>query len=831
MRIIHLAFTISLFLFSFLNINGQFIPKWCETVHYNKDFIAPTEYHSSGLSYLLSDVQINLISEEYYTHIALKITEENGLAQASSITLNYDSTYQTAKFLAINIIRNGTVIDILKSQKPEILRREQYLEFGITDGSLTSYLEVKDLQVGDILEYRFITKGFNPILKDYLLISQNTSYDIPIGKLHINCITDKTKKYKLNLTNNAPTPIIKEGNNTRQYIWDISNPRIIDIESDIPSWYYPIPTINISPDTNWESIAKYVLSFYKSNEKFSAEYETLLDRIKSSYTTKSEQARYAIQYVQNNIYYLGNEEGIYSIKPRHPNLVLKKKSGDCKEKSWLLTCLLNDIGYEAYSVLVNTFQGHVLDEKPISLAAFNHCVNCLIDNQDTIYIDPTITNQGGNLNNIFFPNYEKGLLIKNGTTKLSALPLKNPGESKIEEIFNSNSTEAATRLDVKTIITGRNADFKRTIFKNISLSNIQNEYLKSYANRYSRIDTIGKFWYKDDIEENRIEIRHSYIIDNFWNYLDSLNTKNISTTLSARSIQDILRRQTYPNRKSPLALIYPLNITQTIIANLPYEWRIKNEKETISGDGFNFSRTVKYHDKELYLNYNYKTTQDHINSDDYLSYLDNNKSVFDKLNFNLWYNTGSQAKNIEEGPHPFFVLFIALIFGICIMLAFKGYKYNPEVAPEFNGANKKIRGWVLIPSIGIIIWTLLMFVSFLIKLNWGINSWLTPNLNNSSSTDLLSRFALLIGFISIIVFGLLNSILFIKKRSSFPKLMIAYFIYFLLFTLLVSTIMYFSLGEKALFLIGLWPFINCCIWIPYFLKSKRVMETFTNRIK
>lgn len=68
----------------------------------------------------------------------------------------------------------------------------------------------------------------------------------------------------------------------------------------------------------------------------------------------------------------------------------------------------------------------------------------------------------------------------------------------------------------------------------------------------------------------------------------------VQTHFAARIIQDILRRDTYPARKSPAAIEYPLNVTQIIIANLPHVWSIKDETNSISGDGFEFNSSVDY---------------------------------------------------------------------------------------------------------------------------------------------------------------------------------------------------------------------------------------------
>ncbi|WP_319502336.1 DUF3857 domain-containing protein [uncultured Draconibacterium sp.] len=818
------------FIVNFLSSTSQTLPAWCEKVEYDKEYLANEHYRTEGISYLLFDTQVNLVTKEFYKRQSLKITEENGLRQASTIIVNYDSTYQTAKILTLNIIRDGQVINVLKKQKPEIIRRERNLEYGIVDGALTAYLEINDLQVGDILDYSSVVKGFNPIIKDFILINQITNYTIPVGKIHICFVTDTSGNFKYQLINDAANPLVKKSNNLIKYIWDINTPNVIDFEQDIPLWYNPIPTIQFSSVTNWKQLTDYVLTLYTSREDFSDEYTALLDTITSKHKTKEEQARYAIKYVQNSIHYLGNENGIYSYKPRHPNTILQKKSGDCKEKSWLLACLLNDIGYEAYPVLVNTIHGHILDEQPVSLGAFNHCVNCLIVESDTIYIDPTITNQRGNLQNIFFPNYEKGLILKKGSSGLTGIPIQNHGKVIIEETFNCDDSKGITYLNVKTTSSGGNADFQRAILKNTSLKDVQTEQLKFYANVYSKIDTARMLTFEDNIDDNVLILNEAYCIHNFWEIADTLLPENISTNFQAQSIQNLLRRETYPSRKSPMAIAYPLDITQTIVANLPYDWPINNESETISEEGFNFSRTVSYRNRQLRLDYNYKTTQSYVDKSKYFDFLDKSENIFNQLNFTLWYTAPKTVEKQKESAHPFFIIFIILIISLCSMVAFLAFKYDPKVDSKYLNNKKPIGGWLLKPAIGIITWTIFSSVYFMIKLEWGINSWLLPSSSNYPSLHLMSRFLMLFGVLFIAIFGALNSILLFLKRSSFPRMMILYYVSFSILTLLISTLIFVIQKEGGVFFMNLLPFINCAIWIPYFIKSKRVKETFTRRL-
>jgi len=134
-----------------------------------------------------------------------------------------------------------------------------------------------------------------------------------------------------------------------------------------------------------------------------------------------------------------------------------------------------------------------------------------------------------------------------------------------------------------------------------------------------------------------------------------------------------------------------------------------------------------------------------------------------------------------------------------------------------------IGGWLLIPAIGLILAPIKSVAFFYLGINMVQN--FSPELLDDS------RFWL-IGLIDIvaIVAGIIIAVLFFKKlifaKKAIIGLMAALFIATSFQALLNLSI--FGEGDFEFFKPVLHTFVFGSIWIPYFLKSKRVENTFVN---
>jgi len=96
-----------------------------------------------------------------------------------------------------------------------------------------------------------------------------------------------------------------------------------------------------------------------------------------------------LAHVQQRVRYTGLEFGEASIVPRHPEEVLTRGYGDCKDKACLLVALLEASGIQAEVALLRAGQEHDVDPDMPGLALFNHAI-VYIPGAEELWIDPTV---------------------------------------------------------------------------------------------------------------------------------------------------------------------------------------------------------------------------------------------------------------------------------------------------------------------------------------------------------------------------------------------------------------------------------------------------------
>lgn len=181
-----------------------------------------------------------------------------------------------------------------------------------------------------------------------------------------------------------------------------------------------------------------------------------------------EKIRYAIEFVQDSIYYLYNGDEMDGYAPESPAKTYKLKQGDCKAKSFLLKDIMSYLGIDTDVILVNYRADFFLSNYLPSILNFNHAINLINYNGKKYLIDPTRSKERGLLENRDLINVLFYLPVK----KQSNLCSNDGFKELIYEI------EKEISCDVKDKV--GEFKLKQTVRK--SAANGFREYFKNSAN-------------------------------------------------------------------------------------------------------------------------------------------------------------------------------------------------------------------------------------------------------------------------------------------------------------------------------------------------------------
>jgi hypothetical protein len=799
---------------------------WVKDIKYNSTAKPDAEQRSSYY-YLLIDDQENTVAQEAYQHIAYVILTSEGIQEMADLQFDFDPAYEELIFHELKIIRGASVINQL-SKNIQVIQREESMERYLYDGTRTAVFNLKDIRVGDIVEYSFTRKGYNPVHLGH--ISRTFYHDSFIGvdKRFTEVTVSDSRLIKIKSAGPEKIPHATNNvGNLTSYSWSSGPTTPVDWDVNTPAWYENENYSMISDFPSWTEVGIWASTLFELDD---ADVLKIKNEISTKFISESPEA-YAlevVQFVQDEIRYLGFESGINSHKPYPPVKVYEQRFGDCKDKSLLLITLLRARGIEAYPMLVNTSLKEQIDERLPAGNIFDHCVVKLMLNGKAVFIDPTISNQGGQLSDYYFPDYRRGLVIDESIDGLDSLPTPLASSITEEQTFEVGSIGGEAILTVRTTYTGSEAEYQRAEFARSSLESIQKNYQEYYSNLYPDIQKMEDLVFTDHRGDNVFKVEEKYRISTFWKPLENDPSK-IYCQMYPQSMAHYFEvSKSIQQRKSPYRLSYPVDYHHHIHIKLPEDWAIVPEDEIIENDYYQYEHEIRINNNELSKYTHYKTKKDHIPAEHIDTYIRDHEKMWNNLVYQLSYdNAIAEAKqNVWPG-----LITTILTIVLSVFLMFRLYKrYDPE--PELRYLRgTPIGGWLVLMALGILLTPLRLLydlgTSTDVINGTGWLSWLTAKEYGYFAVGFISHVYNLMK----LLFSVLLIVLFFERRSSFPRLMTIQLAAHAAM-MIIDTLVARSLSDNPAsveFKDMIQAIISSAIWIPYLQVSKRVKETFVIR--
>jgi len=781
-----------------------------------------------GYFFELVEHQVQVEKQADYHHLVRQIVSNNGIQNGSEISVSFDPAFEKLEFHEIIVWRDHKPQNRLNTSSFKVLADEKELSDFIYQGSYSALCILDDIRKGDRIEYAYTITGRNPIFQDkfcdflYFQFGQNVAHQ------YTSLTFSSQRNLHIRAFNKLSEPKIAEANGLKRYEWEDFQVKPALDDDNAPAWFDARAGVQVSQYNSWGEVADWALSINEPPTNITGALATEIKDIKKAAgEDKEKYFRSAVKMVQNEVRYMGIEIGQYSHRANNPQKVFNQRYGDCKDKSLLLVSMLQAGGIDAHMVLVNAdIDDHITAYIPGS-DAFNHAVVTANVNGKQVWVDATINDQGGEGTRIYFPDYGAGLVLKPGSQNLTIIPLQDPGKTVSEEIYRVKNVRSPVVFDITTTYTLHEADKIRDWLNSTGMAEVEKNYLNYYAKIYSKIESVDSISVTDDQAKDVLTTTEHYKITDYF------KKDSVSGKYEADFYADVIRQQlpTITNQtKTPVSITYPFNTEHTEKMILPGGWDIDSVHRQINRDAYKFSSDYSTSGDTLSLKYKFSYLKGFVPVEKLGEFKQDIKQLTDNdLGYDVSVPGGGEddrAANFNQWMFNLALLLVLIMGGAGFMI----YRTEtPGILFAYGGTFTPIGGWLVLVAIGLFITPVWALVNLSNGNYFNLNVW-----NNfgtySYKTGLRTHFAFeMVGHVIFFCLSIFCLVLFLKKRDVLPRYIIGYFAFGVVFNvanmIFISNVSHFKVPEAYSTAI-IRSCVTAAIWIPYFIVSTRVKETF-----
>jgi tetratricopeptide (TPR) repeat protein len=314
----------------------------------------------------------------------VKVQSEAGVQQYGLLVFGYVSANEELQIDHVRVRKpDGSVIETpaetIQDMPSDVTRLAP-----VYSDYRAKHVAVRDLGVGDVLEYQIRTSMKVPLIpgqfwyaedffKDGIVLDQELEVSIP-------------KDREVNVKSAEVQPTRREEGNRRIYLWKTENLARKEAEKN-PLRDIPPPAVQLSTFRSWDEVGRWWQSLEQPQAAPTPEIRAKAAELTKDAKTESEKARAIYNYVSTRFRYVSISFGLGRYQPHAAAEVLMNSYGDCKDKVTLLASLLQAAGIDSYPALINSVRK--IDPDVPSPAQFDHVISVVPQGKDVVWLDTT----------------------------------------------------------------------------------------------------------------------------------------------------------------------------------------------------------------------------------------------------------------------------------------------------------------------------------------------------------------------------------------------------------------------------------------------------------
>lgn len=517
--------------------------------------------------------------------------------EAGRFQVAFNPEYQRLAIHSVELRRDGVWHDRLAPDRVSLARRESGFEQDLADGDVTALIVLDDVRIHDVVRIAYTVSGSNPVLEGQLTDAMRFGWSSPSLHSRLRVMLDPGRKPRVYRENDAPQPTIRNRPDGVEVALEVRQAAARVDEEHYPAWYQPYPFAQVGVDRSWRDVVDWALPLYPRVEALPADLE---GKLESWRALPDDRARLtaATRLVQDDVRYFGIEMGENTHRPRAPAETWSRRFGDCKDKVYLLVALLERMDIRAVPALVNTSRGKAVSGFVPAASAFNHVIARIELDGKVLWVDPTITLQGGEAGDYDLSDYGAALAVSPGNGAIE--PILSRGQAAaggiaIVERYTPGANARDVGFEVETVYRGDFADRQRRSFASERIEELSRRYADYYSKRLGGIEPLVPPAIADDRDGNVLRVVERYLL--------KAPFEDEAGSVKALDVYADALRGTHPlppsmSRTSPLAYTHPGLYRHEVLVSLPERWSATFGKERmeLSSVAFDYERHTEMGD-------------------------------------------------------------------------------------------------------------------------------------------------------------------------------------------------------------------------------------------
>ena len=548
----------------------------------------PRALSAGGLCYWKSHARYDLTGPApvHTSRTVMQVTGQDGLQTAGRFTTTFNPRFERLIIHAIRLHRNGSVRDVADPQAFEVIRRELNLERAVYDGHVTAHAVIPDVREGDVLDTVYSIVGANPALEGRFSWWFILQWAIPVVETRCTLVLPESRAITIRAlgeTTIKPDDTVVGGVSTLDWIARELPPKLN--EPGAPAHAVAYAASHVADAASWAEVAEVFRPWYEPADSLPTELEAAVAAIAAAAADPADRAVRGLRLVQGALRYHSVSIGDGGYRPRPVDQIWATRYGDCKDGSRLAASILRRLGLDAVCALVNTGQGEDLPNTPPNVLAFNHCVVRVRVKDRTVWFDPTMPVQAGDLGHLTQARFGHALPLVAGAEleRMPDWPLTTVCETT--EVWNlPRVSGASAELELTTVYRSWRADNMRSWAANQGAEKLERELREGLERELSStLTAVGPVEIDDDIVGNRLSIKERYTVTQPYRTLRGAD--HVGFVSRDDVVGPALPDPGPDRRRQPLQLGAPRRVSSTRIFHLPSDQEIETWRDRLEGPG------------------------------------------------------------------------------------------------------------------------------------------------------------------------------------------------------------------------------------------------------